>query len=173
MRATRYVCHGALLGILGICLSLLAVGLHPPRAPAQPRAGGDRRAVAVRPASNVEAVACQPPFGSFGGSVWPPACWRPYTSGSPFNRPIPANPKVAPNSAAIMERMFRDIPQGPNPQPGHITANTYGNSGEPTYYSRASDPFFKIECTDFGGGCPVDAAHLPKGIQIPAGAVPE
>jgi len=27
-----------------------------------------------------------------------------------------------------MERMFRDIPQGPNPQPGHITANTYGNS---------------------------------------------
>ncbi|MBI5105365.1 MAG: hypothetical protein HZB46_10375, partial [Solirubrobacterales bacterium] len=40
-------------------------------------------------------------FGTFGAGAWPGACWRPYAEDSPFNRPLPAEPRLARGSAAI------------------------------------------------------------------------
>ena len=41
----------------------------------------------------------------FAPSAHPAACWKPYAASSPFNRPVPANPRVQPNSAAIINRL--------------------------------------------------------------------
>ena len=48
---------------------------------------------------------CPQLFGSFSLGNWPPACWRPYGPSSPFNTPIHANPRLAPESAAIVAYM--------------------------------------------------------------------
>lgn len=115
-------------------------------------------------------------YGPFGGTARPAACWNPHATNSPFNRLLPANPRVRADSGQIITRIRGDIPDG-NPSdvdaPANLVAHDDGSSGEPTYYSRPSDPLFRIHCTDFGGSCPIDAAHLPAGIRIPAGAVPE
>jgi hypothetical protein len=42
-------------------------------------------------------------FGSFTAGHWPAGCWRPYAADSPFNTPIPANPRLAPDSGAISD----------------------------------------------------------------------
>lgn len=44
---------------------------------------------------------CQPEFGSFAAGHWPAGCWRPYAPASPFNTPIPAHPRLAPDASAI------------------------------------------------------------------------
>jgi hypothetical protein len=56
-------------------------------------------------------------------------------------------------------------------RPQHLVANEAGTAGEPTYYSRPSDPNFRLHCEKdpFGrpdGKCPVGGVV----IDIPAGA---
>src|SRR5215218_5935018 len=43
-------------------------------------------------------------FGSFSNSPWnvPCARWRPYGAASPFNRRLPAAPRLDPNSANVV-----------------------------------------------------------------------
>ena len=48
---------------------------------------------------------CSAAFGSFSSSNFPSSCWRPYSADSPFNRPLPANPAVAPDSASIITNL--------------------------------------------------------------------
>ena len=94
---------------------------------------------------------CVQSFGSFSASNFPSACWRPYSSGSPFNRALPANPTIASDSSAIL---------------ANLTANQYGFEGgtgqfaftsddgrDGVYYARASDPVVTIHCTyEWGPG---------------------
>src|SRR5437763_7614582 len=50
-------------------------------------------------------AACLPPYGAFGPGAWPPACWRPYSEASPFNRPLPTRLRLASGSAAMVRRV--------------------------------------------------------------------
>ncbi|HSD25238.1 MAG TPA: hypothetical protein VLB79_13035, partial [Solirubrobacterales bacterium] len=55
-----------------------------------------------RPSAPVSTGHCA--FGSFSNAPWnvPCASWRPYGPESPFNRRLPASPRLEPNSAAIV-----------------------------------------------------------------------
>jgi hypothetical protein len=118
---------------------------------------------------------CAQAFGSFSSSNFPSACWRPYSSSSPFNRELPASPTVAPDSASII---------------GNLTANKANFEGNPgqfaftsddgrdgVYYSRASDPTITINCTYYWGPGTCNGANKVnidgQQIHIPAGAMPQ
>ncbi len=108
---------------------------------------------------------CMPSFGSFEAGLWPSGCWRPYGPSSPFNQPLPANPAVLPSSGAVVTRMlgFGD--------PGNLvagTADTPEDYGHPSYYSRPTDPWFTIHCTEPWGTCPIEGMS----VQIPDAARP-
>ena len=109
---------------------------------------------------------CLPRYGTFGPGSWPPACWKPYASTSPFNRPLPASPRVHANSTSAMARLF-DIARYDHPQ--DVQARVDGHHGEPTYYPRPTDPLFTINCTEPWGTCEIQGLA----VRIPAGAVPE
>ncbi len=94
----------------------------------------------------------------------PGACWRPFSAASPFNQTLPASPKVSPNSSAIVEGMFRNA-QGNGPT--ELEVFNDGRGGEPTYFSKQSDPVFTIHCTESWGRCDVEGmkVHIPAGAE--------
>jgi hypothetical protein len=104
-------------------------------------------------------------FNGFGVDRWPDATWRPYAHSSPFNRPIPADVRVHPDSARIVKRIlaFGD------PSPAPIQAGTSGTADDyshPTYYARRSDPLYVLRPDDRG------EPLLGQRIHIPAAARP-
>jgi hypothetical protein len=127
------------------------------------------------PPASADTSVCSQAFGSFSASNFPTACWRPYSSSSPFNRQLPTNPTIASNSAAII---------------ANLTANQYGFEGgsgqfaftsddgrDGVYYSRASDPVVTIHCTYYWGPGTCTGANKVnidgQQIHVPAGAMPQ
>jgi len=113
-------------------------------------------------------AAYEPPtLGCATGAVavvaWPAACKRPYAATSPFNRPIPANPRLSPRSAAMVSWVTG---LGPPNNLVAGTADTTLDWGHPTYYSTASDPLFTLKCTEPWGRCMVAGMQ----IRIPDAA---
>jgi hypothetical protein len=86
-----------------------------------------------------------------------------------MNRPIPSNPRLIDGnqarSDAIRDRVLGDI--SVVDQVGNLSTNPSGTTGEPTYYSRGSDPSFTLHCTLYA--CSLEGAS----IHIPAQAAPE
>jgi hypothetical protein len=132
-------------------------------------------ALSVAGPASADSSACHRAFGSFSSSNFPSGCWRPYSSGSPFNRVLPADPTLAPNSSAIV---------------ANLTANQYGFEGgtgqfaftsddgrDGIYYSRTSDPVVTIHCTYYWGPGTCTGANQVnidgQQIHIPAGAMPQ
>ena len=116
------------------------------------------------------------PTGPFGaGDYWPPACWRPFASSSPFNTKLPASPKLLANSSAIVHRVLGDTtPIVPGAtQPANLLALEDHHGGWPTYYGRAADPTFKVHCNEFGGACTIGdgviTLHAPSGATLQGG----
>src|SRR4051812_18432531 len=116
----------------------------------------------VRPSVSGEASACA--FGSFAVGNWPGPCWRPYADTSPFNRPLPADPRLAANSARIVDRVAGwGRPKDKLEVPGSPTAEDYGH---PWYLAGQSDPRFTVHCTESWGHCALEGAT----VRIPDAA---
>lgn len=96
----------------------------------------------------------------------PGACWRPFSSASPFNQTLPASPRLMPGSSAIVEKMFQ-LAGGHGPSELEVFKD--GRGGEPTYYSSPNDPVFTIHCTRPWGHCMLEGMQ----VRIPAGAQTE
>ena len=107
-------------------------------------------------------VTCNAPFSA---GNWPGACWRPYADSSPFNQRIPDNPRLAANSAAMVQRILGFG------LPGKLSggkSDATDDYGHPTYYPTASDPLFTLHCTESWGRCAVEGLQ----VRIPNAAKP-
>ena len=49
---------------------------------------------------------CGGDLAAFGDGAAPPGCWRPFATTSPFNVPLPANPRLLANSTQIVQRFL-------------------------------------------------------------------
>jgi hypothetical protein len=96
---------------------------------------------------------------------WPPACWRPYAPGSPFNRPVSRDAPDAPGSRAIVDRLTAFGPPAPIIAGVHETAEDWS---KPTYYATNDDPLFRVHCTRPWGRCEIEGER----IRIPDAARP-
>jgi hypothetical protein len=106
---------------------------------------------------------CSQQFGSFAVGHWPPGCWRPYGASSPFNVPIPSNPRLAPDSTAITDYMQSHHWLFEGDGHGRFTMDNGGS--RPVYWSRSSDPLVRVICTG-GHSCQRGMkVHIPKGAQ--------
>lgn len=111
-------------------------------------------------------MACAPAYGTFGPQSWPPACWHPYAASSPFNQPIPQNPRLLANSAAIVATL--NAWGGPNVlQIIDDTLAPQDDYAHPTFYAQPGDPTFTVHCSD--GWCPQIEGLT---VAIPAVATP-
>ena len=107
-------------------------------------------------------------------AVWtgpssPPACWRPYADTSPFNQGIPADARIAPNSAAVVKRLLGFGPLK------HVTAGDAGTTrdyGRPAYFNHRGDPVFTVHCTEPWGTCPIEGMDvaIPDAARVPGGS---
>ena len=119
---------------------------------------------AARATVFADADACT--FGTFDVGNWPGACWRPYSPASPFNRVIPPNPRLAPNSARIVSRLASwGRPENRLKVPASRHARDYYH---PWYLSRPGDPRFRVHCTAGWGRCAVEGRR----VRIPDAARP-
>jgi hypothetical protein len=110
-------------------------------------------------------------WGRLGPRNLPGACWRPYGRRSPFNRELPAAPKLSSSSSAIVERWAdMSLAPGSSSAPGFQvgTADTRDDFGHPIYFSRPRHPRFKVHCTERWGRCEVEGAR----VRIPNTARP-
>jgi hypothetical protein len=110
----------------------------------------------------VSGCTLQAPISAAG----PPACWRPYSAASPFNRSLPAAPRLDANSGAIVSRLMSW-----GKAQGLIVGQPEGNSedyGHPIYYASSSDPLYTVHCTQWTDGCDIDGMT----VRIPSDARP-
>jgi hypothetical protein len=120
-----------------------------------------RRSHSAPPGANRSS--CQQRFGSFSTGHWPPACWRPYGSSSPFNTPIPANPRLSSESTAIIRYMTSHHWFLQTDGSHNFTLDSGGS--RPVYWSQSSDPLIRVVCS---GGYPCQPGlklHIPSGAQ--------
>ncbi|GAC1547815.1 MAG: hypothetical protein NVS3B10_11570 [Polyangiales bacterium] len=118
------------------------------------------------------ASACTPTYGSFSSDkgVFPPACWRAYGDASPFNQAIPRGVKLLPGSRDIVRRVFSDSATfGSGFADVQFSLkdpiNDYGHA---VYFSDATDPVYKVHCTEPWGTCALEGRE----VHIPAKAKP-
>jgi hypothetical protein len=130
---------------------------------------------ASAPALAAGPVACPAAFGSFSASNFPTACWRPYAPDSPFNRRLPAAPRPAADSAAILANLRANQVNFEGGKGRFALTSDAGRDG--VYYARSSDPLVTIHCTfEWGPGTCTGTNHLNvDGVQIhvPTGAEPQ
>ena len=127
------------------------------------------------PASAASSSVCAQAFGSFSASNYPSACWRPYSPASPFNRALPANPTLAPDSASIIANLTSngDNFEGSTGQ----FAFTSDDGRDGVYYARSTDPVITIHCTAYWGPGTCTGQNQVnidgQQIHVPAGAMPQ
>ncbi len=98
------------------------------------------------------------------------AVWRPFSPTSPWNTPVPANPVLEANSAALIADLASSSPYG-----SHLDVNITGYS-MPLYWADASTPTFPV-LVDWGGpgwGTTANGGYNATAtMPIPAGATPD
>jgi hypothetical protein len=129
---------------------------------------GRRPGAAQRPSRPTQLAGtstCEAQVGEFRAGNWPSACWRPYSSESPFNRVISSSPRVMSNSSDIVRRL---VDMGP---PGNLVAGeaeTNSDYWHPTYWAQPSDPLYTLHCTEDWGTCDIEGMQ----VRIPDGSRP-
>ncbi len=105
----------------------------------------------------------------FTNGVAPPACWRPFSFLSPFNKPLPANPRLHPDSKALVAWLGKASLPGPNDLQVIDTVRAPElDYSKPTYYSRPDDPEYRLLFT-----MPyANKALNGTALRIPAQALP-
>ena len=116
-------------------------------------------------ATNPVAVGCGALAPIEAHPVGAPACWRPYSADSPWNRPVPAGAPRDARSARVVSRMLSWGP-AQRIQAGH--ADTPGDFDHPVYFSRSTDPLYTLHATRPWGRAEIED-HT---IRIPARARP-
>jgi hypothetical protein len=109
--------------------------------------------------------------GSFSAAAPPPACWRPYSSASPFNTPLGADPVVSSASTEMVGNWLSTWSGGDKTSAPRFTAGYAGTANDydhPVYFSGAADPLYTVHCAESWGKCPVEGAQ----VRIPASAEP-
>jgi len=110
--------------------------------------------------------------GTFGATNHPPACWRPYSSASPFNTLLPAAPQVSDDSDAVVARWISFWTQSSSFAPRFVAgyADTRNDYDHPIYFAKASDPKYTVHCSfsDNWGPCEIDGAT----VRVPSDARP-
>ena len=97
---------------------------------------------------------CRPARGTWAVGRWPSACWRPYSSRSPFNRSIRAHPRLLPGWRGIVRRFSR------LPSVALTAGADLERWGPPTYWPGRGDPVFRVHCTEPWGRCEVEGRRL-------------
>lgn len=110
----------------------------------------------------------RPDCAPYGGTAWPDAWWRPYGAGSPFNRPLPEEPRVHPRSDAIVAALEEDGRPAELRAGGHDTPDDFYKA---VYYARPGDPEVTVRCTMRWGRCALEGKRirLPEGARAAAG----
>lgn len=103
-------------------------------------------------------------LGSFAAGRWPTACWRPYGDASPFNLPVPARPRLAPDGEAMVTRL---VDSGPIADLV-VAPDTASDWYHPVYFSGQHDPLYTVRCRRAWGTCEVEGMQ----VRIPAAARP-
>lgn len=103
-------------------------------------------------------------LGSFEPGRWPTACWRPYADTSPFNRPVPDDPRVAGDSDRVVAKVLDSGPIADLV----VAADTPSDWYHPIYFSRSADPLYTIHCTGDWGTCEVEGMR----VRLPTDARP-
>jgi hypothetical protein len=99
-------------------------------------------------------------YGGFGIDHWPGASWRPYSGSSPFNQLV-GSAAAHPRSDQMVARVLQ---WG---RPGNLlsgVSNTTSDFAHPVYYSRPTDPVYRLQSTMVGS--PIDGMTIP----VPTGA---
>lgn len=117
------------------------------------------------PRPRVAQSACQQEFGSFTAGRWPAGCWRPYAPSSAFNTPIPASPRLAPDSSAIASYLVSQHWTFAGGHHGDFALEATGS--RPVYWALSSDPLVKVLCSGDG------SCQSGMRLHIPAGAKPQ
>src|SRR3954469_22975009 len=123
-------------------------------------------ATGTKTARSPVTAGCGVGWGAFASpAAIPGACWRPYSDNSPFNQQLPANPRLAPNSASIVNTVT-----GWGSGPADLAAGlTQGNGdwNHPIYFSSPSDPVYTVHCTENWGTCEVEGlqVHIPDAAR--------
>jgi hypothetical protein len=158
---------GLVIAIVAVAMGLaLAAGLL-----GVPSSGGETtRSATPAPRPAVEQTTlfpqprrgCRPPRGGWAGGHWPPACWRPYSKRSPFNRRLSSHPPLLAGWPGIVRRLS-------GLGPVHLSAGAdLERWGPPTYWPRRRDPVFRVHCTKPWGRCEIEGRR----VRIPDAARP-
>ena len=103
----------------------------------------------------------------------PPGTWRPYSAESPFNQPLPENPRLDPRSDRMVAKLFSDGPPD--------TLLTFDGTDEderqddfarPIYFARDGDPSYRVRCVDPAFPCRAggDVVRIPEEARAAGGS---
>jgi hypothetical protein len=147
---------------LGLLAAMLAVSVPRATTAPSPRRSALSSDVASAPRLSANRTARCNPHRLIRGR-WPTSCWRPYKPTSPFNQPIPSGARVAADSARIVAKLMEF---GPIDNLVVGEADSPDDYWHPVYFSRRSDPVFRLHCSEDWGRCPIEGGR----IRIPDAA---
>src|SRR5215207_3511834 len=85
---------------------VVALASAGPRAHESPPVRERSKVAAGVPQPDASVVLARRKRHRFAAGNWPSGRWRPYADDSPINKPLPANPRIHPNSPAYVDRLL-------------------------------------------------------------------